>query len=145
MTNKFKGKKLWLNPNILFVETENEGILIDLRGKTRHYIPNESASIVLNLLTKEEKDAIHFEDLQKHLVETYNIQAAQAEGAVDNLCQVLAKDGLLGSASADSPPTGKIDPHIKKKKEKVRGWANPEARPGTGSGVVGYVVTSYRP
>jgi hypothetical protein len=142
MAPKFQDKKLWLNMNVLFVETEKEAILIDLNNRT-HYYPNETASIMLNLLTSDGKGPIHFDDVKKHLMTKYKLKIDDAEKAVDAFCDHLKKNDLLGCAAADVPATGTIDAHIQKKK--VGSWANPTVPRGVNSGVIGYVIIGYRP
>jgi Coenzyme PQQ synthesis protein D (PqqD) len=144
MAPKFQNKKLWLNPNLLFIETENEAILIDV-AKKKHYYPNETASIMLNLLVPNEEGPIHFDDMKNHLLKKYAIDVGKAENAIDNFCEHLEKNGLLSSAATDARGTGDIYPHIQKKKIDKDNWHDPAVRTGVNSGILGYAIVHYRP
>jgi hypothetical protein len=146
MASDFQGKKLWLNMNVLFVETEKDAIVIDLRNK-KHYYPNETASVMLHMLIPEQgKGPTHFDDLKNNLVKKFALTVDDAGKAIGQFCARLEQDDLLGSAEAEVPATRKtpeVDAFIQK--IKVGKWAEPDLRQGVNSGGVGYVIIGYRP
>jgi hypothetical protein len=140
----YQGRKLRLNKNCIFVRLETQSVVFDHKRRT-HYTPqNDSACIVLDLLSKNagENKGTSFDDIRNQLVTTFQgTTPVQAEADLNAFLNELAGFGLLEDMSYSNPrpPDPFYPPHPSSPGE-ARG------RITAGGTVItcGYLVNWYR-
>jgi hypothetical protein len=139
----YQGKKLRLNKDCTFVRLDEKSVVFDHK-KRAHFTPqNESARIVLDLLSKNagKGKGTSFDDLRNQLTTTFQTSPAQAEADLNAFLNELAGFGLLEHmASSDPVPP---DPNYPARPS-VPGEARGHITAGGTVVTCGYLLTWYR-
>jgi hypothetical protein len=143
----YAGKNLSLHDDCIFIQLDEKSVVFRHKphNKRSHYTPqNESARMLLDLLTQNAPDGISFDDLKVHLLRQYQLDDKQAETVLNEFLTDLDNFGLLGKPGGAK----KVDDHkhygapaAKKHQAEARGHI-------TAGGTVvtcGYVIVWYRP
>ncbi|MEJ2223823.1 MAG: hypothetical protein P8X49_01670 [Syntrophobacterales bacterium] len=138
-----KEKVLWLDDNCIFValrETASEEprMIILNHATGQHFKPeHESAQEVLNLLVKKtERDpGIHYKDLRKSMLNLFDLDENNVDGALITFLDKLDDFGVL--AEGPGRHTGRFAPERTPKP-----W-NGDVQPGGTLCCLGYSVTYY--
>ena len=141
----YAGKNLSLHEDCIFIQLDEKSVVFRHKpaNKRSHYSPqNESARMLLDLLTRNVPDGISFDDLKLHLLRQYQLTEPEAKALLNDFLTDLDKSGLLGKPGGSK----KVDdqknyPKLAAKKKKET------ARITAGGTVIttGYVITWYRP
>jgi len=138
-----QGQKLRIHKDCIFVRLDDKAVVLDHRRRT-HFTPqNDSACIVLDLLSRnagKDKGA-SFEDLRDQLVQTFQVTVPQAETDLNAFLDDLEGFGLI----EDRPGSDHIppDPYYPPRPP-APGASRGRIVAGGTVITLGYVITWYR-
>jgi hypothetical protein len=131
-----QGKKFKLHKDCIFIRLDEKSVIYN-HSKKAHYTPqNESARMVLGLLTKNAgSTGTVYGDIVQNLLVTFKIKQEVAEDALDEFLNDLRGHDLL----EEDPPGPPFDPDYPYHPGKARG----EIITGGTFVTIGYQVSWY--
>jgi hypothetical protein len=140
----YEGTILSLHKDCIFVQLDEKAVVFrhGPHNKRTHFTPqNDSARMLLDLLTHNAPDGISFNDLKAHLLRQYQVNDQEAKDALNDFLGDLDGAGLLekpgGGTQVDDQYYGA--PH-----KKDKGGARGKITAGGSVVTVGFIITWYR-
>ena len=139
-----RDKVLWLDDNCIFVAlreqpNENPKMIILNHATGQHYKPeNDSAQEVINLLVKKtQRDSgIHYRDLRQSMLNLFNLDTDNVDGALGTFLDKLDEFGVL----AEAP--GRHTQRVARERDPKPNWDG-NVQPGGTLCCLGYNVSYY--
>jgi hypothetical protein len=153
----FSGNRLWLHENCIYIQLgetdpntgeptgEQKSVVFDFIRKD-HYTPqNDSARMILDLMTHDKGQGVKFDFITTQLKKHYNLTDPQAKDELNKYLNELNREKLLDFDDQAGVAPGVLKDYKDKQPKDDKNKALGKIKHGGTIICCGYTVTRYRP